>query len=126
VALCGECHQSVAATGSNPKPSAIRFQAPSFVKSRCYAESGTFSCVTCHNPHRNAGRNAAEYEAICLRCHPPANARLSHEEPEPVVPRTWAPCPTRAESDCLRCHMPKDADAVPRAIFTDHFIRVRR
>jgi tetratricopeptide (TPR) repeat protein len=125
VALCGECHQAVAGSGPTSKPSAIRFQAPSFVQSRCYTESGTFSCVTCHNPHRNASRNAALYEAICLRCHPSAGAPAGHSSADPDA-KTWAPCPTRAESDCLRCHMPRDSQAVPRAIFTDHHIRVRR
>jgi predicted CXXCH cytochrome family protein len=125
VALCGECHQAAAASGPSSKPSAIRFQAPSFVQSRCYIESGSFSCVTCHNPHRNASRNAAEYEAICLRCHPSPGSRNRHPAAPAAESKAWAPCPIRAESDCLRCHMPRDPHAVPRAIFTDHFIRVR-
>ena len=126
VALCAQCHQAVAAASSTtPKPGAIRFQAPTFVQSRCYTESGTLSCVTCHNPHRNASRNTAGYEALCLQCHPASTSQKPQPATRPALPRTYAPCPTGAERDCLRCHMPRVTDAVPRAIFTDHFIRIR-
>jgi tetratricopeptide (TPR) repeat protein len=124
VALCGQCHTTVEAMLSS-KPSSIRFQAPNFVQSRCYTESGSFSCVTCHNPHRNAGRNASEYEKVCLECHPSPEMKNDRLEDSASRKQTWAPCPKRPDGDCLSCHMPRIGDAVPRAVFTDHFIRVR-
>ena len=41
--------------------------------SRCYRESRTLSCLTCHDPH---GEPAAEdrtayYDSVCLKCHKP-------------------------------------------------------
>jgi predicted CXXCH cytochrome family protein len=124
VALCGQCHKAPD-LASTTSPNFIRFQAPTLVQSRCYAESGTLSCVSCHNPHRNASRAPSDYESVCLQCHPSLNLR--HKQGETAVNRTktWASCPTRAERDCLGCHMPRVPEAVPRTVFTDHFIRVR-
>jgi tetratricopeptide (TPR) repeat protein len=124
VALCGQCHKAPE-SASPANPNFIRFQAPTLVLSRCYNESGSLSCVTCHNPHRDAGRNAAEYEAICLQCHPAPGPRPGQDEGEPHRGKTWAPCPVNARGDCLSCHMPRVPDAVPRAVFTDHHIRIR-
>ena len=106
-------------------PGSIRFQGPTFVRSRCYTESGSLSCVTCHNPHRDAGHKAEEYEAICLQCHPSPGTRTEQGGPEPRPGKTWAACPVNPRGDCLKCHMPRVPDAVPRAVFTDHHIRVR-
>lgn len=121
VALCAQCHKSPG-TAESSGPTDIRFQAPGFVRSRCYLEGGdTLSCVTCHDPHRDAGRDPAFYESKCLACHtaggrPQADGR--------GVSST--PCPVNPSKDCLRCHMPRVTDAVPRSVFTDHHIRVRR
>jgi tetratricopeptide (TPR) repeat protein len=124
-ALCGQCHKAPP-SASPDKPNFIRFQAPTFVKSRCYTESGSMSCVTCHNPHRDAGRNPAEYEAICLRCHPCADSRTGQGDGETLSAKTWSACPVNPRGDCLACHMPRVKDAVPRAVFTDHHIRIRK
>lgn len=109
--LCGECHKAPAGSPTD-KPDFIRFQAPNLRMSRCYTESdGGMSCVTCHDPHRDAVKSAAHYEAVCLDCHGPK-------------PRPHPPCPVNSTTKCLDCHMPRVDDAVPRAVFTDHFIRV--
>jgi predicted CXXCH cytochrome family protein len=125
VALCAQCHKAPESV-SPTSPSFIRFQAPTLVQSRCYTESGTLSCVTCHNPHKNASRTASDYEALCLECHPSVKGQDRQAAKELAREKTWAPCPTGAERDCLSCHMPRIKDAVPRTIFTDHFIRVRK
>jgi hypothetical protein len=124
VALCGQCHKAPE-SASPSSPNFIRFQAPTLVLSRCYTESGKLSCVTCHDPHRDAGRNPAEYEAICLQCHPNPGMPPAQQGRGPRPDRTWKSCPVNPASDCLRCHMPRVPDAVPRAVFTDHQIRVR-
>jgi hypothetical protein len=108
-------------------PSFIRFQAPTFMKSRCYVESGSFSCVTCHNPHKDAEASPAFYEAVCLQCH-------STPKPGAATPaakaggnaRAASVCPVDQAKGCLNCHMPKVPNAVPNAEFTDHYIRVRK
>jgi hypothetical protein len=124
VGLCKQCHKAPE-SASPAKASFIRFQAPTFVLSRCYTESGTMSCVTCHNPHRDADRDPAHYEKVCLQCHPDqgsSNKRSSHALAQG---KTWASCPTGAKRDCLKCHMPKIREAVPRTTFTDHHIQIR-
>src|SRR5262249_11311743 len=119
------CHKAPL-SASPDKPNFIRFQAPTLVESRCYTESGSLSCVTCHNPHRDAGHNAAEYEAICLRCHPAAGRLAGPDGGDSLSAKLWAACPVNPTGYCLGCHMPRVADAVPRAVFTDHHIRIRK
>ncbi len=118
VELCAECHKAPASANPND-PGFIRFQAPNFVKSRCYTESGkSFSCVTCHNPHQNAERKPAHYESTCLSCH-----RATQDPTAKNEHITASSCPVNSTKDCLRCHMPRVSNAVPRSVFTDHFIR---
>jgi predicted CXXCH cytochrome family protein len=125
VALCAQCHQSPKSV-STSSASAIRFQAPTLIRSRCYTESGSLSCVTCHNPHRNASRNPADYETVCLQCHQSAGSPPGPTNAQRSPARVWSSCPINPRRDCLNCHMPRVADAVPRTVFTDHEIRIRR
>ena len=124
VALCAECHKAPENLPSL-SPGFIRFQAPTLIQSRCYTESGTLSCATCHNPHRNASRNPADYETVCLQCHPSPNSGSTPVKLQADRPKSWAPCRTGAETDCLSCHMPRIPEAVKRTVFTDHHIRIR-
>jgi tetratricopeptide (TPR) repeat protein len=110
VALCGQCHRSPRPSSAPAEPGDIRFQAPRLVRSRCYTESGgALSCVTCHNPHRDAETSVASYEAKCRSCHGAAGKAV---------------CSVNPARGCLECHMPRVTGAVPRAVFTDHEIRV--
>jgi cytochrome c-type biogenesis protein CcmH/NrfG len=123
VHLCGECHSPRGGAAADPPKSIIvRFQATTLVKSRCFTESqGTFSCLTCHNPHRDAETSTAYYEAKCLSCHGPASAEATASK---IESRT--PCPVNPAKDCLKCHMPIVKDVAPHTPFTDHQIRVHR
>ena len=113
--LCAQCHKAPGAARLED-PGFIRFQAPTFVLSKCYTESnGALSCVSCHNPHTNVSHDTKAYEAKCLSCH-------SSTEKSATISKI---CPVNAKNDCLNCHMPKVREAVPRAVFTDHQIRVR-
>ena len=68
--LCGTCHKADDPSVTEADPRFVRFQAASLPLSRCYSESlGALSCVTCHDPHRDADRDPAAYEARCLDCH---------------------------------------------------------
>ena len=103
----------------------VRYQASGFVLSRCYTESSEgFGCVTCHDPHKDAGTSVVSYEAKCLECHgsPRTSSTIAKTKPA----HTGPPCPVNPRTDCLSCHMPRVKDAVPRTVFTDHWIRVRR
>jgi tetratricopeptide (TPR) repeat protein len=127
VALCAQCHSP---RGREVHPSdfdAVRFQATTLTWSRCYTESGGgLSCITCHDPHRNAETSAAFYESKCLACHgsPPPEKSSGGETPHATTRR--APCPVNPANDCLKCHMPLNSTAVLHSTFSDHYIRVHK
>jgi tetratricopeptide (TPR) repeat protein len=126
---CGECHSQhfLAMPASRTAPDWTRFPGSTLEWSRCYTESGgALSCVTCHDPHRNAETAPAYYEAKCLSCH--ATSAPSTKAP-PARPHQGeeafrSPCPVNPSRDCLQCHMPKVRYDWLHASFTDHYIRV--
>ena len=77
------------------------------------------SCLTCHDPHREAEHAASFYEAKCLTCHSrQANA------PVPSSAGSRTTCPVNPAKDCLGCHMPKVPFPDLHTSLTDHYIRV--
>jgi tetratricopeptide (TPR) repeat protein len=133
MSLCAGCHSP---KEFKPKPGdhlAPRFASPSLSWSRCFTESGgALSCVSCHDPHRDAETSAASYEKRCLACHStrsgPPDAPAHETRGLTVLPESMrrTPCPVNPKRDCLGCHMPAVTEIVPHASFTDHHIRVRR
>ncbi len=112
--LCGQCHRHPDTADPEiirpDNPELARFQPVGTMQSRCYTEShGSFSCVTCHNPHDTPETASSFYEAICLNCH------AASESSNRVVSTT---------TGCLECHMP-GVDSGQKIYFTDHWIRVR-
>ena len=123
--LCGACHKADDPSTKDTDPRFVRFQATTLPLSRCYLEGqGEMSCVTCHDPHRDANTTPAHYEARCLACHKPGEAST----PPSIATRAMrrVPCPVNPASGCVDCHMPKVAGAAPHALFTDHQIRVHK
>ena len=116
VPTCGGCHRMPAPGKESPHPEldnpvSVRFQPVGLMASQCFRRSGRLSCVTCHDPHRDAVRNdGAFYSAKCLACHAAPAA-------------TSSACPRERQRDCLPCHMRRAALA-PYLVFTDHRIRV--
>jgi hypothetical protein len=124
VAVCAECHTAPAST-TPTDPRFVRYQASSFVRSRCYTMSGEgFSCVWCHDPHEDAETAPSAYVRRCRECH--SSSTTATTGPEAPSRRTGPPCPVNPRDDCLSCHMPRVKDAVPRTVFTDHWIRIPR
>jgi predicted CXXCH cytochrome family protein len=128
--LCGACHRHPA----DSEPEAIRpdeiylarFQPVGLMQSRCYLESGgSFSCVTCHDPHARASTDRTAYNAICLRCHT-GDAEADTHAPAggATVGRSGSPCPRSPRVGCVDCHMPR-VDAGQFYLVSDHWIRVR-
>src|SRR5262249_30212722 len=117
--LCAGCHSPPGQSVAPTDPGAVRFQGTTLTWSRCYQESrGGLSCVTCHDPHHDADRSAARYEAKCLACH--AATPATAEGVRRVA------CPVNPSRDCLTCHMPATTTTIPHTTFTDHHIRVHR
>ena len=100
VGLCAECHRD-RAEGNPQDPINVRYQAFRLRLSKCFL-AGNLSCVTCHDPHSDARRDASWYRDRCLACHADQQDR----------------------GYCLECHMRRVSPA-PHLEFTDHFIRLQ-
>jgi hypothetical protein len=61
--------------------------------SRCYQESASISCATCHNVHQ-VQRDAGSFSARCLQCHRPEACRIFPQFGQKIV------------AGCVNCHMP--------------------
>ena len=115
VEVCGGCHRLPRPGAFVDKPEleepiSVRFQPVGLMASRCFRESKKLSCVTCHDPHADAVRDAAFYTDKCAGCHASAPAARSK-------------CRRAARENCLPCHLRK-ASPLPHFTFTDHRIRV--
>ena len=115
VEICGECHRlPLPDSGDEPELENsvnVRFAPMGLLASRCFRESKTLSCLTCHDPHENAKpRSDAAYTQKCLACHATAVRAGQH-------------CRRSERQNCLPCHM-RQASLGPYLRFTDHRIRV--
>ena len=108
LAFCGQCHRADDRELTPGDPLNVRFQPIGLARSRCYQESGTLTCTSCHDPHEAVSRDAAAYSAVCAGCHAAADAP--------------AGCGREEGASCLPCHMPRTQ---PNAYleFTDHEIQ---
>jgi len=131
---CAQCHV-VGSRGEiemqPDNPEYVRSSAATFPFSRCYTESGGgMSCLTCHDPHRDAEKSAAFYETKCLSCHssqqskPPSKPRVNQKTTVPASSGRRTTCPVNPTKGCLDCHMPKVPVHVLHTSLTDHYIRV--
>lgn len=89
-------------------------------RSRCFRESGTMTCSTCHNVHAPA-RAAASYSDKCLSCHKWQSCGVA---------KTIGP---KIKANCIDCHMPVEPTNVivsetagkeARATMRNHWIKV--
>ncbi len=118
---CADCHIvglpfQIESAPEDPKY--VRSPGLTLNASRCYKESeGGMSCLTCHDPHREAEHSAGFYESKCLSCHARQAAALAGR---------GGVCPVNPARDCLGCHMPKVPVPTLHTKLTDHYIRVHR
>lgn len=87
-------------------------------QSRCYQQTDTLSCTTCHHPHAKPleEERVHYYRAKCLACHDDPGSACAFPEPDRLA--------RNAEDDCSACHMPKSATSVPHTAFTHHRIGI--
>jgi hypothetical protein len=85
--------------------------------SRCFQESTTLTCITCHGGHQGQTAEASRIATndACRTCHD-ACARQP-EEGQPAIPAA-------ASDDCARCHMPRREVAELHLAATRHDIGV--
>ena len=84
--------------------------------SKCYQNSETLTCTTCHNPHSKptATEAASLYRSTCLSCH----VEESCTEPRE---RRFA---DDLADNCVTCHMPSTNTEIPHFAFTHHRIGI--
>jgi tetratricopeptide (TPR) repeat protein len=84
--------------------------------SRCYKESQTFSCTTCHDPHGFPAPQEREayYRAACLKCHQPERCTVPKDHLKRTSP----------SNNCVQCHMPGSPTEVPHVSSTHHRVAV--
>lgn len=87
-------------------------------QSRCYIESETMTCFTCHDPHRSSrqAEKLEHYRNICLSCHQTDSCSESAELRAGTQPR----------DNCITCHMPKGPTDIPHFSFTHHRIGIHK
>ncbi|HLK60335.1 MAG TPA: multiheme c-type cytochrome [Chthonomonadaceae bacterium] len=132
-ALCGVCHQTPENVAQMPQNQRLtqRFMPYGLAQSRCFQQSGDrLTCVTCHDPHTDAGTDRRVYEKTCLQCHSGSHAPAVTDKG--VASTASVPgkvCPINPREGCVGCHMPKRkvfaGNAIPIAM-ADHWIKVNK
>lgn len=85
-------------------------------QSRCYTESNSMTCVTCHNPHDTPlpKERVAYFRDKCLECHKVDTCGIPEEQRRK----------TDQQDNCSWCHMPQSPVDVPHVSFTHHRIGI--
>jgi hypothetical protein len=83
--------------------------------SRCYIESKTMTCATCHDPHAppEEADKLQHYRNKCLSCHQTQSCKL------PIETRQ-----EKQQDSCLVCHMPRGPTDIPHFSFTHHRVGI--
>jgi hypothetical protein len=84
--------------------------------SRCYIESETMTCATCHNPHSRPDESdrVAHFRNKCLECHSTESCGVSLDTRITQQP----------DDNCVTCHMPRGPTDIPHLSFTHHRIGI--
>jgi predicted CXXCH cytochrome family protein len=86
--------------------------------SRCYKESETLTCTTCHDPHSERSVDPSQREAhfiqVCLKCHSDQSCGLALDQRLHHA----------SANNCLTCHMPQGDTEIRHIAFTHHRIGI--
>lgn len=69
-------------------------------QSECFVKSGTMTCVSCHDPHKDSSHDAFSFGNTCMQCH----KGVAHRDPQAASMNE-----KQLLSGCVGCHMPKQA-----------------
>ena len=142
--LCAQCHSGVGAPSQRPfsfRPGAhlsefleldapeeqnkigvhSTNQLPRLTKSKCFQQSSTMTCITCHNPHALERGDLALFSRRCATCHEIHACGMAAELGDAI------------RTNCIDCHMPRKqdletefetAEAFQFPTMRDHFIAI--
>lgn len=65
-------------------------------ESKCFKETETMDCSTCHDPHKNQRGNAEQFNLKCISCHSSGAVVCAANESEE----------NHMANNCIACHMP--------------------
>ena len=85
--------------------------------SRCYLESNSMTCATCHDPHSappDELEKLEHYRNKCLSCHQTESCGLS------IAARREK----QKQDNCISCHMPRGPTDIPHLSFTHHRVGI--
>lgn len=84
--------------------------------SKCYLQSDTLTCITCHHPHDPPaeGKRIEYFRKRCLSCHQEQACGLDVAERKRRNP----------QDNCAACHMPQSKTDIPHVAFTHHRIAI--
>lgn len=68
--------------------------------SKCFMNSETLTCVTCHNTHENEKGNVALFSQRCMSCHNDKHAGS-------VICKMTSTIGPEINKNCTNCHMPE-------------------
>jgi hypothetical protein len=68
--------------------------------SKCFRQSQSLTCITCHSPHADEKGNSALFSQRCISCHGDKHAGT-------VNCKLTASMGTAINSQCTNCHMPE-------------------
>ena len=89
------------ASSKNPEEDHVANQVKYLRQSKCFTNSDSMTCTTCHNPHKPTDHSTLEQS--CAKCHQPENCKDRPNQPLAV------------QNQCTACHMP------PRVWMNVHF-----
>ena len=90
--ICARCHSGLEEE-KPPEPDVHGNQVGLLKASRCFQQSGSMTCTTCHDVHR-VERDPATLSARCTACH---NIQAC---------RTASAIGDKSRARCVECHMP--------------------
>ena len=86
---------------SRPDPANIDVHGNQYgllIASKCFRISGTMTCVTCHDPHKNQRGQLALFSEHCMSCHNKEHGNFC---------KMGAEIGAGIVQNCIDCHMPK-------------------
>ena len=90
-------------------------QADRLRMSKCYVNSNSMSCISCHNPHQSVQSTANNfYNNACLTCHTKESVDACSGDQTEIK---------AFDNNCVKCHMPPSHSIdIPHVSITDHYI----